>query len=125
MLAQVSASQRAVLDGRTFFPSLISGAFADGLHVAFDFAIVACLVAAWASWLRGGKYVYTESHTERAPSPHDSNGSPGAVATNPVAANPVAANPVAAMPALAKPAPADPAPADAAVGATADANLSP
>ncbi len=125
VLAQVSASQRAVLDGRTFFPSLISGAFADGLHVAFDFAIVACLVAAWASWLRGGKYVYTESHTERAPSPHDSNGSPGAVATNPVAANPVAANPVAAMPALAKPAPADPAPADAAVGATADANLSP
>ena len=40
--------------------NLISSAFAKGLHAAFDFAIIACLVAAGASWLRGGKYVYRE-----------------------------------------------------------------
>jgi MFS family permease len=50
----------AYLTGRSFFPQLISGPFADGLAVAFGFAIAACLVAALASALRGGKYVYTE-----------------------------------------------------------------
>ncbi len=34
--------------------------FARGLHTAFDFAVIACLVAAGASWLRGGKYIYSE-----------------------------------------------------------------
>lgn len=57
-LAQLPASDAAYLTGRGFFPSLISGPFADGLAVAFAFAIVACLVAAVASALRGGKYVY-------------------------------------------------------------------
>jgi hypothetical protein len=60
VLAHVTPSQRAVLNGRTFFPNLISASFSDGLHAAFDFAIAACLVAAGASWLRGGKYVYRE-----------------------------------------------------------------
>jgi MFS family permease len=50
----------AYLTGRSFFPQLISGPFADGLAVAFGFAIAACLVAALVSALRGGKYVYTE-----------------------------------------------------------------
>ena len=31
-----------------------------GLHAALDFAIVASLLAAGASWLRGGRYVYAE-----------------------------------------------------------------
>ena len=42
--------------GRAFFPQLISGPFSDGLHEAFAFAIVACLIAAAASLMRGGKY---------------------------------------------------------------------
>ena len=46
--------------GRQFFPQLISGPFHHGLQVAFLFAVIACLVAAWASWLRGGKYHYVE-----------------------------------------------------------------
>ena len=36
----------------------MSQPFSDGLHEAFDFAIAACLIAAGASWLRGGKYVH-------------------------------------------------------------------
>jgi hypothetical protein len=50
----------AYLTGRSFFLQLISGSFADGLAVAFGFAIAACLVAALVWVLRGGKYVHTE-----------------------------------------------------------------
>jgi MFS family permease len=53
-LAHVSAHQHALLTGRSFFPQLISGPFRTGLHEAFAFAILACLVAALASWFRGG-----------------------------------------------------------------------
>jgi MFS family permease len=60
VLAHLPASQAAVLTGRSFFPTLISGPFASGLHTAFDFAIAACLAAAAMSWLRGGKYHYRE-----------------------------------------------------------------
>jgi MFS family permease len=58
--AHLPPATQALLSGRQFFPSLISGPFHAGLGTAFDFAIVACLVAAAASWLRGGKYVYQE-----------------------------------------------------------------
>ena len=44
----------AALTGPSFFPHLISAPFRDGLHAAFAFAIVACLVAAAASLMRGG-----------------------------------------------------------------------
>jgi MFS family permease len=60
VLARLPASQAAVLTGRSFFPSLISGPFASGLHTAFNFAIAACLAVAAMSWLRGGKYHYQE-----------------------------------------------------------------
>jgi MFS family permease len=56
-LAGLSAHDQAVLTGHTFFPELISGPFRDGLHTAFAFAIVACLVAAAASLMRGGRRV--------------------------------------------------------------------
>ena len=69
VLAHLPASQAAVLTGRSFFPSLISGPFASGLHTAFDFAIGACLAAAGMSWLRGGKYRYRE---EAEPAPAQS-----------------------------------------------------
>jgi hypothetical protein len=42
------------------FSTLISPAFAQGLSAAFGFAVAACLVAALASLLRGGRYVYGE-----------------------------------------------------------------
>ncbi|HEX4102747.1 MAG TPA: MFS transporter [Pseudonocardiaceae bacterium] len=60
VLHQLPAGHAAYLTGRGFFPALISAPFSDGLAIAFGFAIIACLIAAIASWLRGGKYVYTE-----------------------------------------------------------------
>jgi len=54
-LAQLSASQQATLLGRSFFPTLIGASFRSGLHAALDFAIVASLFAAAASWVRGAK----------------------------------------------------------------------
>ncbi len=64
VLAHVPARQAAILTGRNFFPALISGPFGDGLHAAFDFSIGACLLAAGMSWLRGGKYHYSEDHAD-------------------------------------------------------------
>jgi hypothetical protein len=49
------------LTGHQFFPHLIAGPFHTALDFAFAFAIVACLVAAVASLLRGGKYHHVEA----------------------------------------------------------------
>jgi MFS family permease len=62
VLAALPAQAQAALTGQTFFPSLISGPFSDGLTIAFSFAIVACLVAAGASLLRGGRYRHGEEN---------------------------------------------------------------
>jgi MFS family permease len=66
---RLPASHAAYLTGHTFFPSLIAAPFASGLAIAFDFAIVACLVAAVASLLRGGKYVHGAGPGPAAPRP--------------------------------------------------------
>ncbi|MGH9101992.1 MAG: MFS transporter [Acidimicrobiales bacterium] len=84
----------AYLTGRSFFPSLIAGPFSRGLGEAFDFAAVLCLIAAVASWLRGGKFHYGD----------------GALAS----AEPVKATPVPALAAVGTP---DAAPAAASRGA--------
>ncbi|HTI23919.1 MAG TPA: carboxypeptidase-like regulatory domain-containing protein, partial [Kutzneria sp.] len=52
-LQQLPADKASFLTGRSFFPNLISGPFQEGLQVVFWFAVVACLVAAVASWLVG------------------------------------------------------------------------
>jgi MFS family permease len=49
----LTPAQLAHLTGRGFFPQLISAPFGQGLHYAFDFAIVCSVVAALASALRG------------------------------------------------------------------------
>ena len=59
-LAALGAHDRAVVTGPTFFPHLISDPFRAGLHAAFAFAIVACLVAAAASLMRGGRYHHAD-----------------------------------------------------------------
>jgi MFS family permease len=66
-VASLAAAQRAALTGRTFFPHLISAPFRSGLHEAFLFAVVACLVAAAASALRGS--VASVSAAGGAPQP--------------------------------------------------------
>jgi len=58
VVSRLPASHAAYLTGHTFFPSLISVPFEHGLAIAFYFAIAACLIAAVASLLRGGKYVH-------------------------------------------------------------------
>ncbi|MFD9697905.1 MFS transporter [Lentzea sp. NPDC059081] len=55
-LTTLPPDQAAFLTGRGFFPSLISQPFSEGLAIAFGFAIVLCLVAAFAS-LKCGKAV--------------------------------------------------------------------
>jgi MFS family permease len=55
VLSQLTPGQRATITGERFFPSLITDSFRDGLHTAFNFAIVMCLLGAAASWTRGGK----------------------------------------------------------------------
>jgi MFS family permease len=75
VLARLPAHQVAVLTGRRFFPGLISGPFAAGLHTAFDFAIGACLAAAGMSWLRGGKYHYREAGQAAAGEPEPATAS--------------------------------------------------
>jgi MFS family permease len=55
-IAQLPPGQSEQLTSHSFFPHLISGPFHTALVYAFVFAIVACLVAAVASLLRGGKY---------------------------------------------------------------------
>ncbi len=56
-LGHMSPGQASFLTGRRFFPQLISGSFETGLHEAFYFAAAACVLAAVASWMRGGKSV--------------------------------------------------------------------
>jgi MFS family permease len=59
-LGALSAHDHAVLTGSSFFPNLISGPFQTGLHAAFTFAIIACLIAAAASLMRGGRMVHED-----------------------------------------------------------------
>jgi hypothetical protein len=52
-LSTLSPAHRALVTGHGFFPSLISGPFHHGLAIVFTFALIMCLIAAAASWLRG------------------------------------------------------------------------
>jgi MFS family permease len=69
VLATLPAGQAHELTGRSFFPHLIAGPFHTALVYAFVFAIAACLVAAVASLLRGGKYHHVEVATSPAAAP--------------------------------------------------------
>jgi hypothetical protein len=60
VLSTLTVHNRALLTGHSFFPHLISAPFRDGLHAAFAFAIIACLIAAAASLMRGGHPIADE-----------------------------------------------------------------
>src|SRR6266545_392695 len=60
VLGSLPPGRAAFLTGQTYFPQLISGPFANGLRIVFTAAALLCLVAAVASWLRGGRYVHLE-----------------------------------------------------------------
>jgi MFS family permease len=65
-LHHLSATQAHELTGRSFFPELMTGPFKDALGAAFTFSMIACLVAAGASWMRGGKYTHREEEPAAA-----------------------------------------------------------
>jgi MFS family permease len=69
VLGTLPNGQAQQLAGRSFFPHLISGPFHTALVYAFVFAIAACLVAAVASLLRGGKYHHVDAATSPAAAP--------------------------------------------------------
>ena len=60
-LSQLHSDRANYLTGQEFFPHLISGPFGDGLHLAFAFAALACVIGAVASWFRGGP----DAHPQR------------------------------------------------------------
>jgi MFS family permease len=60
VLGTLPAADAGRLVSTGFFPSLIAGPFHDGVVVVSLFSIVIFLVAAAASWLRGGRYVHDE-----------------------------------------------------------------
>ena len=61
VLTHLQPAAVARLTGRTFFPSLIAGPFQHGLVLVLSFSILASLVAAAASVLRGGRFVHQEA----------------------------------------------------------------
>jgi MFS family permease len=61
VLNHLTPANAATITGRRFFPSLLSQPFRSGLREAFAFAIGACLIAAAASWSRGGRYIDGEA----------------------------------------------------------------
>jgi MFS family permease len=64
VIASLPTHTQLALAKRSFFPSIITKPFHNGLHAACDSAVLACLLAAGCSWLRGGKYVYVEKTNE-------------------------------------------------------------
>ena len=68
-LAQLPPAAAAQLTAHSYFPSLISEPFKAGLHEAFAFATAACVIAAAASWSRGGKYVHGVDLAEQVGDP--------------------------------------------------------
>ena len=56
-LSSLPAAHQRVLTGREFFPDLISAPFHHGLTVVFAVAAALSVLAAFASLLRGGRYV--------------------------------------------------------------------
>ncbi len=57
VLSQLSPANAAAVTGHSFFPNLLTAPFHSGLKEAFSFSVMACLIAAAASWWRGARPV--------------------------------------------------------------------
>jgi MFS family permease len=70
-LHQLPPATAAFLTGKTFFPNVIGGPFVVGMHMTFFFSMMAMLVAAAASYLRGGipTHIHPRPHPSPAPAP--------------------------------------------------------
>jgi MFS family permease len=60
VLGSLPSSHVAYLTGKTYFPQLISKPFMHGLRIVFSAATLMSVIAAAASWMRGGRYVHTD-----------------------------------------------------------------
>jgi MFS family permease len=72
ILHSLPHADAAVLIGKEFFPRLIAAPFEGALRLVLMFSSFMCLIAALASWLRGGHYVHEEeahAHVEIVPEP--------------------------------------------------------
>jgi MFS family permease len=78
VLSHLTVTQQSTLTGRSFFPSLIAVPFRAGLHAALDFAIVASLFAAAASWTRGAQAATSTPSEVNGSVPSDPKVEPGA-----------------------------------------------
>ena len=61
ILSSLKPAAASQLTSKIYFPQLIGSPFKHGLAVVLSFAIATCLIAAIASWLRGGKYIHEKS----------------------------------------------------------------
>ena len=62
LLNLLPAASAHTLVSKAFFPNLIAAPFKDGITDVLIFASAMCVVAALASWMRGGKFVHEEAH---------------------------------------------------------------
>jgi MFS family permease len=69
VLAHLPARQVSVLTGKQFFPQLLSGPFHHGLVIVFSTAMAILVIAAFASLLRGGRFVHDEQGAPAATGP--------------------------------------------------------
>jgi hypothetical protein len=61
VLHLLPAASAHTLVSKAFFPTLIAKPFKDGIVDVLIFASAMCVVAALASWMRGGKFVHHEA----------------------------------------------------------------
>jgi MFS family permease len=59
-LSHLSTANSQTLTSRSFFPQLISGPFHHGLVIVFSLAIAMSVIAAFASLLRGSRYIHDD-----------------------------------------------------------------
>jgi len=75
VLHSLPAANQANLLGHSFFPNLIAPPFLLGLHGAFYLSAALCLVAAFASLLRGKRYINEHSRPLETPDVETVSGS--------------------------------------------------
>jgi MFS family permease len=103
-LSTLSPAHRAAMTGHSFFSDLVSNPFHHGLTIVFTFALVMCLIAAAASWLRGKR---TAVAVAAAPGAAEfgaaapettADGSPAQVPDSPAPGSPRATSPLSRAP---------------------------
>lgn len=67
-LSTVSAAQAQTLTGKQFFPHLIARPFHHGLVIVFTLAAAMAVIAAFASLLRGSRYIHEDTASDVRPS---------------------------------------------------------